>query len=301
MAAGVGWAIENGASIISMSFSAIESEIFTQAINDAVTGGRNNLGCVILSITQNFGNNTITYPGSLENVIAVGATDNTDVRASFSNYGTGIDVVAPGVNIYATDRQGAIGYNTSSDTTGNYYANFSGTSAACPNTAGVVALILSVNPNLTQVQVRQILESNTDKISGYTYSSNVSGQPNGTWNNEVGYGRINAYKAVFSAAGGPITGSSVICSTSSTFSLTNFPSGCSVSWTASPSNMFTFYWLGYNYCHYHGFLRIKHNQRCLVRQSRVTIFYRNDTRGWSLQGYAVLLSVWTSTSLRLDY
>jgi subtilisin family serine protease len=75
-----------------------------------------------------------------------------------SNFGTGVDVSAPGVKIYTTDISGTAGYST-----GNYTASFNGTSSATPNTAGVVALILSVNPGLTYAQARQILESSCEK------------------------------------------------------------------------------------------------------------------------------------------
>jgi hypothetical protein len=163
-------------------------------------------------------------------VIAVGATTNRDQRASFSNFGTGLDIVAPGVNIHTTDRLGAAGASGT-----DYHTSFTGTSAACPNAAGVAALILSVNPALTQAQARQILESTTDKPSSFSFST-VAGQPNGTWNNEVGYGRLNAYNAVRLAAGGSITGSDVICSWNSpAFSLATTPPGLNITWQAEPS------------------------------------------------------------------
>jgi subtilisin family serine protease len=94
--------------------------------------------------------------------------------------------VAPDVLIPTTDIQGSAGYNTSSGTDGNYYASFNGTSAACPHVAGVAALVLSANPNLTQAEVRQIIESTCTKRSGYSFSTN-SNHPNGTWNNEVSH------------------------------------------------------------------------------------------------------------------
>lgn len=59
-----------------------------------------------------------------------------------------------------------------------------------------MALILSVNPSLSMTSARQIIESTCDKVGGYTYSSAVSGQPNGTWSNDLGYGRVNALSAL---------------------------------------------------------------------------------------------------------
>lgn len=238
LATGIDWAwTNNRADVISLSLGVhVNSQLVTDAINRATTQGRNNLGCIVLAISHNDGTSKLRFPARLSNVIAVGATDNKDKRASFSNFGTGLDVVAPGVNIYTTDRQGSIGKNIASGTNGDYYGGFTGTSAACPNAAGVVALILSVNPSLTQIQARQILESTTDKVSGYTYSSNVSGQPNGTWDTEVGYGRINALKAVQAAVPFQITGTSLFC-TNSTYSISNLPSGASVTWQASPAGV----------------------------------------------------------------
>ena len=77
-----------------------------------------------------------------------------------SNFGNEVDVVAPGVEIFTTDISGANGYST-----GDYDTNFNGTSSACPNAAGVAALVLSVNPNFTQTQVREILETTTTKCT----------------------------------------------------------------------------------------------------------------------------------------
>jgi len=75
--------------------------------------------------------------------------------------------------------------------------NFGGTSDACPMVAGVAALILSVNPELTVLEVNNIIEQTAQKTRTdvYTYST-TSGRPNGTWNNKMGYGLVNAYEAV---------------------------------------------------------------------------------------------------------
>lgn len=234
-AAGIDWVVANNAADI-ITFSAgggPQDQLLTNAINNATTNGRQGLGIPFISITQNDGVGTIAYPASLPNAIAVGSIDSNGTRASTSNYGAGLDVVAPGVCVYTTDLVGAAG-RTSTD----YWTCFSGTSAAAPQVAGVMALILSANPKLTLSQARQILESNTDKLSSYSFSSNTAGQPNGTWNNEVGYGRVNAYKAVLAAIGGPITGPSTIC-TSSLFSYPNPPSGTVVTWASSNTSALT--------------------------------------------------------------
>jgi subtilisin family serine protease len=250
---GINWAVTSGADILSCSWRILGSppQVITNAINNAVTNGRNingvKKGCTVLFATGNDNFQTISYPASLNNVISVGASSMCDERKRKnptscdgendwgSNYGTGLDVVAPGVQIYTTDISGSAGH-----TSGDYISDFKGTSAACPNAAGVVALILSANPNLTQLQARQILESNTDKLSGYTFT-NVSGQPNGTWNSEVGHGRVNACKTAWAALQTvplSITGPSVLCTTNRIFTLQNAPVGANVNWSVSPASLF---------------------------------------------------------------
>jgi hypothetical protein len=144
-----------------------------------------------------------------------------------SNYGNGLDVVAPGVKIYATDISGYSGY-----TLNDYYSHFNGTSSACPQVAGVSALILAVNPELTYYQVREILEGTTDKVPNYDYS-NGSSHPNGSWNNEVGYGRINAYNAVSETLNyAQILGENTGCN-NSTYNIVGIPNNVSVNWVVS--------------------------------------------------------------------
>jgi len=112
-----------------------------------------------------------------------------------------LDVVAPCVKIATTDISGAGGYNQADGAAGDYYLMFNGTSAATPNVAGVLALVLRANSQLTVGQARTILEGSCDKLPAYNYSM-VAGQPNGSWNAETGHGLVNAFAAVQRAVSG---------------------------------------------------------------------------------------------------
>lgn len=208
---GFNWAWRNGASVISNSWrSSTLSELLEDAIQSAMTNGRNGLGCIVTFSAGNDNSSTVGYPArSLPDIIVVGALSPSGKRKTpttidnenwwGSDYGTQLDVMAPGVLIPTTDRTGSDGY-----TSGDYVTNFNGTSSACPHVAGVAALVLSVNPNLTQKEVATIIEKTARKVGGYSYS-NVSGRPNGTWYSEVGYGLVDAYAAVTAAQNGSST------------------------------------------------------------------------------------------------
>ena len=188
IAKGINWAWMNGADIISNSYHAPMSSYITDAINNAVNNGRNGLGCPVLFASGNDNISSVNYPASLANTIAVGAMSSCGERKNPNscdgevwgcNYGLGLDVVAPGVDIFTTDINSG------------YKDDFNGTSAACPHAAGVMALILSANPCLTMEEARAILCISCDKLPAYSYT-----RKQGLWNNEVGYGKINAYEAV---------------------------------------------------------------------------------------------------------
>jgi len=140
----------------------------------------------------------------IPHVIGVGASTSDDRVAEYSNFGTNINVLAPGGaddadGLLTTDNEdmdGRVdnGYNvggTELDTEGRYTGTFSGTSAACPVAAGVAALILSVNDELTANDVRLIMEHTADQIGGDDAAYNkVTSR-----SIRYGYGRINARRA----------------------------------------------------------------------------------------------------------
>ena len=228
VAAGINWAANNGAQVGNLSLTTTATVAATDAVVNAWTSGM-----LLCAATGNSGGDAISppigFPANHPNVIAVGASDRNDERkrpASAdgecwgSQFGNEIDVVAPGVNIWTTDEQANSGYNdnnggpvnwscvnyaSSGDATGNYLSVFNGTSAATPHVTGLAALVLSANPALSNQQVRNILESTCDKVNSglYPYAV-VAGRENGTWHEEMGYGRLNAVRALTVARAGAL-------------------------------------------------------------------------------------------------
>jgi hypothetical protein len=162
--------------------------VFVNALNTAKTVARNGKGIPIFASSGNQNNPSFTQnPAAYPSVMAVGASTSTNTRANFSNYGPKLFAAAPGTSLWTTDRTGAAGYGPES------YKGFSGTSASCPAMAAVAAAVLVKNPELTEMQVRDILKNSCRKTGGYVY--NADG-----WSTELGYGVIDMFAAVTQAA-----------------------------------------------------------------------------------------------------
>lgn len=208
LAEAIRYAADNGADVISNSWGRSEDmPIVNSAIKYALQSGRGGKGCVVVFSSGNDNTPYVNYPKAADSdIIVVGSITPDGLRkepsspygnsTQGSNYGDYLDVVAPGVNICTTDSPGAAGYNDRFD--GNYVEAFGGTSAACPHVSGVAALMLSVNPSLTQREVGDIIERTAAKLCAYQYV-NISNRQNGTWNNETGYGLLDAKAAVLMA------------------------------------------------------------------------------------------------------
>ena len=196
--------------ILNLSFGDIRfsSDQVMDAIQDASLIGRNNKGCVVVAASGNdFRDDSISQFGRLPSVIAVGAVKGNGDHGEYSNYSSDLNVVAFGgearyqqgtnnsyCDIYTTDRKGRRGFNQTED--GDYYAYFGMTSAAAPMVSGVASLMLSVNPNLTSIQVKDLIEKTAQKLNGYQFDPVSPAHPNGTWNEKIGYGLVDAHKAV---------------------------------------------------------------------------------------------------------
>lgn len=214
------WAADHGADIISCSWGPEDGDWSDPAdpvhltlidlpdstrlaIDYAVSNGRNGKGCVITFAAGN-GNEDCRYDGyaSYHKVMAVTACNDSGRRSVYSDYGDNVwcsfpssDLGYPPFNhpdplttgIYTTDRLGKAGYNPN----GDYTDDFGGTSSSCPGVAGIAALILSVNPDLNWIQVREIIRETCDRIdpAGGDYDSNGHSR-------YYGFGRVNAEKAV---------------------------------------------------------------------------------------------------------
>lgn len=167
---GIIYAADHGARIINLSFGGTSS---SSTLQDAVNYAWNKQ-CVLVAAAGNNGNEIPVYPAACKNVVAVSATNSSDTLPTWSNYGSYVDVSAPGESIgtlYGADQ----------------YAWWSGTSFSSPVTSGIVALMASANPQLSNSQLLDLLIKNCDDLGTVGYDV------------YYGYGRVNAFRAVVAA------------------------------------------------------------------------------------------------------
>ncbi|MFD0229652.1 S8 family serine peptidase [Streptomyces hirsutus] len=184
----IGFAVDNGARVINMSWNNTGWQGST-VINQALTRAWNSN--VILCASSGNAGGPLVYPATNPRTMAVGASDQNDNRAAFSNFGNLLSVVAPGVDVPTTMVQGK--GNLSDLGRMDWMNNFQGTSAAAPHVSGLAALLLSMDSTITNEEMRMIIEGTTDRVGPVTYTTT---RQNGPFTTSHGHGRINALDAL---------------------------------------------------------------------------------------------------------
>jgi len=159
------WATDNGAEVVNLSLGGPDR---SEALKDAVDYAWNN-GAVVVAAAGNRGRAVKDYPAAYPNAIAVAATNKDDRRASYSSYGTWVDVAAPGSGVLSTKLGGG-------------YTNLSGTSMSTPHVAGLAGLLAAQSHPAAKIRSR--IENTATDLG-----------PNGL-DKYYGHGRINAQRAV---------------------------------------------------------------------------------------------------------
>jgi subtilisin family serine protease len=160
--------IETGDRVASVSYSGVDNGtiVSTAAYIKSING-------LLVWAAGNEGRNLTLNNRDADDLIVVGATDSNDQLAGFSNFGPFVDLVAPGVSVFTT-----------SNSSNSGYGGASGTSFACPLTAGLIALIWSADPSLTPDEVQAILKTGVDDLGATGIDD------------RFGYGRIDAFGSV---------------------------------------------------------------------------------------------------------
>ncbi len=181
---GLNWAVTHGAKVINMSLGGTSH---SQAFQDAIDGAYRHGVTIIAASGNSYGKgNPVFYPAAYHHVIAVAAVGDQNEHASYSETGSYVDIAAPGGNASSNhdNNQRHWIWSTYLRSKGSAYIGMTGTSLATPHIAGVVTLLLSVNPSLTPAQIEAAL----------TQTATDLGQPGR--DNVFGFGLVNAVAAV---------------------------------------------------------------------------------------------------------
>jgi len=177
IAQGILWAADNGAKVINLSLGYTEH---SATLRDAVKYAFDQ-GLVLVAGTGN-GGGQVEFPAAYDAYcLAAAATDYNDTRPAWSNFGSEVDVAAPGVSIFSTVPQGFYGPGSVD------YGFASGTSASAAYVSGLAALIISLKPFLTAGQVMDVIRYSADDVNSVDYPGR---------DEFLGYGRINMEKAL---------------------------------------------------------------------------------------------------------
>lgn len=177
VAAGIIYAADHGAKVINLSLGGSSG---SSTLEDAVNHAWNK-GAVVVAAAGNSNNPSKTYPGAYQNAMAVWASDQNDNKASFSSYGSWVDIGAPGVNILSTIPWSK---DTKDGLQDGYYLG-SGTSMATPHVSGLAGFLFSQHTDWSATAVRTKIESTADPVGGRLFTRG-----------NLGKGRINVFKAL---------------------------------------------------------------------------------------------------------
>lgn len=193
VAAGILWAAEHGAKVINLSLGGQQAGT---TLCSAIATAAQTYGSISVAAAGNAGGKPITYPAACDQALAIGSTDQTDNRSSFSDFGPQLFTTAPGSDVYSTLPTCCSGLSSSTG-----YGSLHGTSMATSHVSGLIALVAFARrgASTSLVDIKTALAATADKVGPLSYGSDPRALPcatSCTWNEEYGYGRINALEAV---------------------------------------------------------------------------------------------------------
>ncbi|MEE2876337.1 MAG: S8 family serine peptidase [Candidatus Neomarinimicrobiota bacterium] len=169
---GVLYSAKAGARVINLSWGHGGRSVSEEALYNNV---KNNYGVIVVAAAGNENSDEVHYPSGYSSVVAVAASNSNDKKSGFSNYGTWVDIIAPGSGILSTVYDGD-------------YQSWSGTSMASPLVAGAIGLLWSYYPRESDDRILEMLLKGTDNID----------DNNSTYAGKLGSGRLNMYRAIAS-------------------------------------------------------------------------------------------------------